>query len=126
VLTLLGARSVHLPPSLDRRIVDWVWHDSQGIGYLGADLKHPQPFHIFQWLESLEILSNFQSWRAVTGGALAWLWERRNSDGLWDLGAKVSKSYYFPLSDDWRKAGNRSVDHSTRILALLSKYDSGH
>jgi Zn-dependent M28 family amino/carboxypeptidase len=46
----------------------------------------------------------------------------RNADGVWDFGAKVSKSFYFPLSDDWRKAGNRSVDHSTRILALLRQF----
>jgi hypothetical protein len=36
--------------------------------------------------------------------------------------AKVSKSFYFPLSDDWRKVGNRSVDHSTRVLALLRQF----
>jgi hypothetical protein len=121
VLTLLGARSAHLPATLDRRIVDWIWRNPEGIGYLGADLQHPEPFHIFNWLESLEILSRFRCWREFAAGALGWLWNQRNTDGLWDFGAKVSRSYYFPLSDDWRKAGNRSIDHSTRVLVLFKQ-----
>ncbi len=122
VVTLLGARSAHLPAALDRRIVNWIWKDPQVIGYLGADMQHPRPFRIFNWLESLEILSRFQCWHAVAAGVLEWLWGQRNADGLWNFGAKVSKSYYFPLSDDWRKAGNRSVDHSTRVLVLLRQF----
>lgn len=125
VLTLLGARSALLPAALDSQILDWVWNNPAGIGYLGADLHHPEPFNIFQWLESLEILSHFQSWGAIAKGALAWLWEQHSQNGLWDFGMKVSKSTYFPLSDDWRKKGNRCVDHSTRVLACLSAYDPG-
>jgi len=121
VLTLLGSCSSHLPAALDRQIVDWIWNNPAGIGYMGADLQHPETFHIFHWLESMEILSRFQSWLAVAGTALAGLWEKRNLNGLWDFGARVSKSIYFPLSDDWRKAGNRSMDQSTRVLALLKR-----
>jgi hypothetical protein len=125
VLCLLGSRSACLPTALERRLFDWMWNNPAGIGYLGADLQRPEPFHIFNWLESLEILSTFQCWRERAAEAVAWLWKQRNSDGLWDFGLKVSKSYYFPLSDDWRKKLNRSFDHSTRILVLLSKYDPG-
>lgn len=122
-LTLLSAQK--LPPSLDRLIVDWIWNHPEGIGYLGADMKHPQPVHIFNWLESLEILSAFQNCRDMMAQAMDWLWQQRNPDGLWDFGSKVSKSLYFPLSDDWRKTGNRSIDHSTRVLALLQKFTNG-
>jgi hypothetical protein len=122
VLTLLGAHSSYLPAVLDRQIVDCIWNNPAGIGYLGADLQHPGSLHIFHWLESLEILSRFQSGRAVAGAALAGLWDQRNPDSLWDFGAKVSKSFYFPLSDDWRKVGNRAVDHTTRVLALLRRF----
>ncbi|HEY5268952.1 MAG TPA: hypothetical protein VII97_01350 [Anaerolineales bacterium] len=48
--------------------------------------------------------------------------DRHNAYGLWNFGAEVSKSFYFLLSDNWRKAGNRSVDHSTRVLALLRQF----
>jgi hypothetical protein len=125
VLTLLSSRSAQLPASLDHNIVDWVINNPAGVGYLGANLRRPDPFHIFHWLESLEIMSCFQSWRLVAGEARLWLKEHCSQNGLWDFGTKVSKSPYFPLSDDWRKKGNRSVDHSTRILAWLSRYDPG-
>jgi hypothetical protein len=124
-LSLLGARSAFLPAFLDHQLVEWVWSNPAGIGYLGADLQRPEPFHIFHWLESLEILSRFQSQGAVSQGAYAWLWKQRTPDGLWDFGARVSRSTYFPLSDDWRREGNRSVDHSTRVLACIAAYDPG-
>jgi hypothetical protein len=125
VLTLLGARSDSLPATLDRQIVDWIWNNPAGIGYLGADMQHPDAFHIFHWLESLEILSRFKSGPIILAGALTWLWNQHNRDEMWDFGAKVSKSIDFPLSDDWRRQGNRSLDHSTRVLACLSAYDPG-
>jgi hypothetical protein len=118
VLTLLGARSANLPIALDRRIMDWIWNSSRGIGYLCANLKNPEPFHIFQWLESLEILSSFHCCHKEMVNALNWLWTRRNADGMWDFSSRISKSFYFPLSDGWQKPGNRSLDHSTRALAL--------
>jgi hypothetical protein len=119
VLTLLGSLSASLPVDLDRLLAEWIWNDPEGIGYLGADLQHPNRFHIFNWLESLEILLRFQCGREVATRAMGWLWDQRKVDGLWDFGAKVSKSFYFPLSDDWRKAGNRSVDHSIMVLTIL-------
>ncbi len=121
VLTLLAACSANLPAALDRRIVDWIWNSPQGIGYLCASMKHPQPSHIFNWLESLEILSSFQCWREVATDALEWLWDQRNADGLWDFGNPPARCFYFPLSDNWRKPGNRQLDQSTRVLALLRK-----
>jgi len=122
VLTLLSARSALLPAALDRRLGDFPLHNPAGIDPLGADLQHPQLFHIFNWLESLEILLCFQCWREVAAGALKWLWDQRNTDGLWDFGMKVSKSSHFPLSDDWKKPGNRSLDHSTQVLALTKQF----
>jgi hypothetical protein len=121
VVTLLGARSAALPACLDRQLVTWLWEKPDGIGYLGADMRHPEIFHIFYWLESLEILSRFQSWQEAAIEGVEWLWRQRNNNGLWDFGGKISKSFYFPLSNNWRKEGSRPVDQTTRILALLSK-----
>jgi hypothetical protein len=121
-LTLLAAQSTALPAELEGRIVDWIWNNSAGIGYLGVDLRQPTTKRIQIWLESNEILSGFHSWRKVALEAIQWLWNQRNSDGLWDFVSKVSPCPYFPLSDDWRKTGNRSLDHSTRILVLLRKF----
>jgi len=122
VLTLLGSRSSLLSGELDRQIVGWIWNSPEGIGYLGADLKKPVLFHINQWLDSLEILSAFQCWRGFAEPAMDWLWSIRQEDNLWDFGARLSKTSYFPLSDDWRKVRTRMMDHSTRVLALLRKF----
>lgn len=124
-LSLLGAHGTALPAELESRIVDWIWNNPAGIGYLGVDLGQPTPYKIHYWLESNEILSSFPSWPRIASGAVKWLWHRRNSDGFWDFGTKVSRCPYFPLSDDWRKPGNRCLDHSTRVLALLRKFLGG-
>ena len=122
VLTLLGSRSKQLSIQLERHIGNWIWNNPDGIGYLGADLKKPIPYHINQWLDSLEILSNFQCWREYAGEAMEWLWEQRRPDGFWDFGTRVSQTFYFPLSDNWRKPKYRQADYSTRALILLRKY----
>ena len=124
MLTLLGARSSHLPATFEHCLTDWIWKEPQGIGYLSADLQHPMLLHIFNWLESLEILSHFQSWHGTTKKAIEWLWNQQSAEGWWDFGVKVSNLSYFPLSDNWRKTGNRSVDHSTRVLVLLRHFSS--
>ncbi len=122
VLTLLGARRDLIPVTLDRQIVDWIWNNENGIGYLGANIRHPDRFHINQWLKSLEILSQFRSWQFLADNAIKWLWGQCDDEGLWDFGPRTSRTVYFPLSSTWRKPGNRRMDHSTRVLALLRKY----
>jgi hypothetical protein len=122
VLTLLGSKCDLIPPTLDRQIVDWIWNNENGIGYLGANMRHPDQFHINHWLDSMEILSQFRCWQSQAGRAMKWLWEQRGDEGLWDFGQRTSRTVYFPLSSTWRKPGNRRMDHSTRVLALLWKF----
>jgi hypothetical protein len=122
VLQLLGARGNEIPGNLETQLVGCIWNDPDGIGYLGADLRKPSHFQIFHWVESLEILSRFPSWYQIAKPAMGWLWEQCNPSGMWDFGANISKTSYFPLSDGWRKRLNRSIDHSTRILALFQRY----
>jgi hypothetical protein len=123
VLTLLGARSRDLPAALDRQLAGWIARRPEGIGYLGAALDHPDPVHLLAWLETLEILALFRSRQEVAGSALTKLLDMRNPEGLWDFGSRPGTFFYFPLSDDWRKAGDRENDHSTRVLALLRKLE---
>jgi len=48
-----------------------------------------------------------------------------NADGVWDLGAKVSKPSDFPISAAWRIAGkNKFVVHSTWVPRLLMQYSN--
>jgi hypothetical protein len=122
VLQLLGAQGREIPGNLEKQLVGWIWNDPNGIGYLGADLRQPSHFNIFYWVESMEILSRFPSWHLIAEPAMGWLWEQCASSGLWDFRTNISKTGYFPLSDGWRRRGSRSIDHSTRILALFQRY----
>jgi hypothetical protein len=70
VLTLLGSRSTDLPPALDRRIIKWIWNHPEGIGYLCIGMQRPTLKHIFNWFESMEILSRFQNYRNTSENAV--------------------------------------------------------
>lgn len=128
-LALLGSRVTSLPANLERALVEWVWHKKDGVGYLGIPLSSPPsrftPGMLDRLFTSLEILSYFPSWRSFAGNLIAWLWTKRNGEGLWDFGPRASMSVYFPLSESWRRKQCRQHDWSTRVLALLRSYYDG-
>lgn len=125
-LALLGSRANGLPKSLERALVDWVWHKEDGVGYLEIPLSElPQRFTVGmldRLFTSLELLSLFPSWRKAASNVIDWLWTNRNDEGFWDLGPRASMSVYFPLSENWRMRKRRQHDWSTRVLTLLRKY----
>jgi hypothetical protein len=125
-LALLGARSRALPPGVERSLVEWIWRREEGIGYLGTPLSRPPDrpgkLAVEGWFSSLELLSHFPSWRKRARGAIDWLWAQRDGEGLWDFGPRSSWSFYFPLSESWRRRRARQHDWSIRVLALLRRY----
>ncbi len=121
-LNLLGSRGRDLPAGLSTAVLRWIWNSGTGIGYIAADLARPSPAKLEPWIRSLEVLSAFPGWQDYARDAAAWLWERRNVDGLWDFGQGMRPGFGFPLSDNWLQRGNRMIDHSTRILVLLRRY----
>ncbi len=124
-LWLLSARPECLSADLDAAIVRWAWERREGLGYMGVPLAtRPASLtatRLELWLQSLETLARFRSFREAAGPALAWLWAQCRPDGLWDLGPRDPQGYYFPLSVDWRHPLQRKVDWSTRVLVLLAK-----
>jgi hypothetical protein len=128
-LTLLSARIDDLPEALVAQIVAWVWNCSQGIRYLGVPpAKLPvdmNPGILDRWFSTHELLSRFPAWRDLAGDVIDWLLAGRGADGLWDFGSHGAGSYYFPLSPNWRKSIYRKFDWSTRVLVLLSRYQTG-
>ncbi|HKZ95047.1 MAG TPA: hypothetical protein VJ249_10795 [Candidatus Bathyarchaeia archaeon] len=125
-LALLGSRASKLLKSLEKALVDWVWHKEDGVGYLEIPLSNlPQRFTagmLDRLFTSLETLSYFPSWRKHAGNVIDWLWTNRNKEGLWDFGPRASMSVHLPLSESWRKSKKRQHDWSTRVLALLRNY----
>jgi len=125
-VALLGSRACELPKSLEKALVNWVWHKQDGAGYLEIPLSNlPQRFTagmLDRLFTSLEILSCFPSWRELADNVITWLWKNRNGGGFWDFGPRASMSVYFSLSESWRKSKQRQHDWSTRVLALLRNY----
>jgi hypothetical protein len=125
-LSLLGARASHLPKTIERALVDWVWHKSGGVYYLNVPLSRPVGRRsarlLDSWFTSIELLSPFPSWQRLAKNLIDWLWAQRNEGGLWDFGSRWNMSNYFPLSEGWRNSKNRQYDYSTRVLTLLRKY----
>ncbi len=125
-LSLLGSRATRLLNKIEKALVTWVWHKKDGVKYLGVPLSNPPlpltPGTLDRWFTSLKLFSHFPGWRGFAENVVHWLWTQRNHEGFWDFGPRASTSFYFPLSESWRKRQNRQYDHSTRVLALLRKY----
>jgi hypothetical protein len=125
-LALLGSRASRLPRTVENALVDWVWHKSDGVGYLEIPLANPPSRYTAGMLDrlftSLELLSCFPSALRLAGSLIDWLWRQRNSEGLWDFGPRASFSVYFPLSQSWRSLRQRQHDWSTRVLVLLKRF----
>lgn len=125
-LALLGSRAARLPKTVENALVDWVWHRSDGVGYLEIQLTNPPSRYTAGMLDrlftSLELLSQFPSTLRSADSMIGWLWAQRSSEGLWDFGPRASFSVYFPLSQNWRNVKQRQHDWSTRVLALLKRF----
>jgi hypothetical protein len=126
-VTLLGARAEFLPKELEAEFVGWLWSLKAGVGYLGEPLhgppRPPKPSTIDRWMQSQELLSQFPTWCTLASGVMEWLWEQRIVEGWWDLGPRASTSLVLPLSDSWRTKKARALDWSTRVMALLSRFE---
>ena len=125
-LALLGSRAARLPRTVENALVNWVWHKSDGVGYLEIPLANPPSRYtagmLDRYFTSLEILSCFPSTLRLADSMICWLWKQRNGEGLWDFGPRASFSVYFPLSQSWRSVKQRQHDWSTRVLVLLKKF----
>jgi hypothetical protein len=124
-LELFGPHVDELPLPLEDAYANWLWRRKGGVGYLGVPLMQPpdpESPTLGRWLLSLDLMSPFPSSRAFVQEPLAWLWEHRNSNGLWDFGPRTGDKDFFQLSSSWREAHARENDHSTRALLALSRY----
>ena len=127
-IAFLGSKPTLLPKSVEKAFADWIWQGKKGIGYLEASLSHlPESLltrRFDLWFTSLELISDFPSWRNFAEDVVDWLWAQKDKKGLWNCGRETKASHCFPLSESWRKKQNRKHDCSTRVLSLLRKYYS--
>ena len=89
----------------------------------GRDRLFERPIErVTSWFASMELLSaGFITWAKFGLASMAWLWEQREADGLWDFGPRAARSNVLPFSDLWRVPRNRKVDWSARLLCLFAR-----
>ena len=118
-LVLLSYAQQGLPGELEVIFLNWVWNKPGGIYYVGgermANIPDPTARGFSGWVHGLEVLSWFRPWRSLEREALEWLWQQKDSQGLWDFGPNARASNYFPLSDNWRNPLDRKIDCSVRV-----------
>jgi hypothetical protein len=115
-----------LSPSTERLYLDLCLSKPGGIYYVGSGrLDDPPPVFASRqtglWLAGLEALAGYGLAKEKLGFAGAWLLANRSADGTWDLGPKANDGVYLPLSDSWRKPGDRVADCTERVTRLLHR-----
>lgn len=125
-LRFMGSRSDRIPERMQEALLKPLWNGEIGLGYLRHNPsrlpKATTEKDFTRWLESVEVLSGFRSWKRVVEEGIGWLGDQRQTDDLWDCSPERGRTPYFPLSESWRKRGNRRIDCSTRVLVLLRKW----
>jgi len=124
-LNLLGSQPGSLPTVIEQVLLSWLWTHPEGIGYLSVPLSaSPGGLHsgaFERWFASMELLSaGFTTWAKFALASMAWVWDQRAADGLWDFGPRAARSDVLPFSDHWRAPRNRVVDWSARSLCLFA------
>jgi len=129
-LRLLTARAADIAAPLQRAWLDWLMARPAGIGYLSVPLggtREPTtPGSWDRWLASIELLIGLPAARERLRSVIAWLWDTRDGDGFYDLGPRPAGSVALPLSASWRRAGQRRVDWTVRVLCLLARFRQPH
>jgi hypothetical protein len=124
-LNILGSTPKLLSSKTEEALLKWLWKRPTGIGYLTVSLDRPPQTQnrVDPWLASYELLARgFPGWVNIAQDSMRWLWDQRNSEGLWDFGSKPLSLANLPLSDTWQKKNDRIADWTTRVLCLMQKF----
>lgn len=77
-----------------------------------------------RWFHSFNYINQFKGSGLYLSGAVDWLMQNVNEDGLWDYGPQVNDPWgyfnYFSLNKKYKH--NRVVDCSMEVLNFLKKY----
>ena len=110
-LLILSATRRRLPIEIERKLLAYVFHRPEGIYYVYSKPLDEYPRieekGFIAWLHAQEILSRFALWKEIAPGILNWIWSQRSDTGLWELGQGAYRSFAFPLSESWRRAGSQ-------------------
>ena len=121
ILMLLRNR---IPYDLEVRLTNHLINHARGIFLINnRSLNHfPLEFpsrESLRFLAALDLLSYFPSASNLLEKAYEWLWDQKNSEGLWDFGQLGRDGLHLPLSNSWRVLKARETDCTIRILTIM-------
>ncbi|MHA2176195.1 MAG: hypothetical protein ACXABI_15310 [Candidatus Hodarchaeales archaeon] len=123
-LDLLGSGGHFFEQDLIDSYLSWLWNNDITINYMGINVNSygelPEK-NLWIWLDLMNKLSKFGSWKNYAAPAIEWLWSKQNKLGLWNFDPNNLRKYQ--LSNSWSKK-NIQIDCSTVILCLLKQYYS--
>jgi hypothetical protein len=124
-LLLLSSDFVHLSLKAEEALLDWIWTKPDGIYYVYCGCLSDPPAlkspHFIGWLEAINLFSRFEYGRTLCRPLIDWLWNQRDSEGLWDFGPTSRDGFDLPLSENWQQPINRKIDCSVLALSSISK-----
>jgi hypothetical protein len=125
-LVLFGAVSDLVPEKMQKALLNAVWNGGARTFYIrshpGILPESTSSRAFFGWLQTVQVLARFPACGEFAAPAIEWLWSQRTSEGLWDCFPRPDRIPQFPLSENWRRKGNRCIDCSTQILVLIRKW----
>lgn len=115
-----------LTEETERKMLDYALSHPQGVYYIHDKCMNSLPASFTskeanRYLNAVELLSGYKCVKSKLSFVSEWLLDNVGDDGFWDMGPSVRENIVFPLSDSWRKALNRKIDCTVRIISLLDK-----
>lgn len=114
-----------LADDIERFMLEYVFSKPGGIYYIHDKpiMELPKVFkskEASQYLEAVEILSEYKSGKDRLGFVVDWLEDNKDEHGQWDFGVSAKDHLHFPLSDSWRKSSDRIKDCTYRIEKIIT------
>ncbi|KAB3538569.1 hypothetical protein F8154_01365 [Alkaliphilus pronyensis] len=117
--------SKFLSSDTESKYLDYVINSEKGIYYIyDKSLKSlPDNYcskQASRYISAFELLSKYSLISTKCKFLIEWIYKNLLEDGFWDMEQKVKDNMCFPLSNSWRKAMNRKIDSTVRMLILVS------
>ena len=124
-LELIGSCSQLVPIEMQETLFQAIWNEQVEQFYLrprpSSFPKATTSRDFIWWFHTIKVMTRMSTPPAVAERLIDWFWNNRGTDLLWDGPRQPGRNAEFPLSENWRRLGSRSIDYSTQIGLLLKR-----
>ena len=124
-LELIGSCGRLIPVEMQQTLFKAIWNEQVKQFYLRS---RPSLFpksitdrDFIWWFHTIKVMTRLSTHPEIASRLIDWFCDNRGPDGLWDGPRQPGRNVEFPLSEDWRRNGRRSIDYSTQIGSLICR-----